>query len=152
VSATVICGDWTDKRGQVHKGCGATLRWPDEKEKAAGLKRPLNPDGTAHNHDAPKAASPSTTGASSATTATNPPAQAQKVKEVGYYDGIQEIALETSVSIVNERLKAGWVILRIAERQGFTVAGGMPALSTTMASGPVMQVSDVCFILGRRAA
>jgi hypothetical protein len=147
MSATVICGDWTDKRGQVHKGCGATLRWPDEKEKAAGLKRPLNLDGTAHSHDAPKSSSASTsTGTSSTATATK-----ANGADRPYYQGIEEVALETRVEAVNERLKNGWVILRIAERQGFTVAGPAPALSVAMATGPVMAVSEVVFILGRRS-
>ncbi len=54
----IHCDDYVKDGKVVRKGCGKLLRWPTDEEKAKGLKRPLNPDGTEHRHE--EAAKPGT--------------------------------------------------------------------------------------------
>jgi hypothetical protein len=52
----IHCDDYVKDGKVVRKGCGKLLRWPTDEEKAKGLKRPLNIDGTEHRHEEAKPA------------------------------------------------------------------------------------------------
>lgn len=124
--STITCNDWTDKAGGLHKGCGVTLRWPTDQEKAAGLKRPLNPNGT--KHECAKAAS-------------QPPTAA---KSNGYYDDIAEVKVIEDEKVANEALKSvdGWTLLAIKER----------TIVSKSLSGQPQTIQGPVFVFGRRKA
>ena len=151
-NTTITCGDWTDKYNNVHKGCGAVLRWPtDEEKRVSGSKRPVNPDGSPHKHaeskpTPPAAATPATTAKPAFTTNGN-----GNNGQRAYYEGIIEVQKASNTSEVNSMLKEGWVILKLdsettyireAENERVDHAEGV--------TYRLMQTSSIIFVLGRR--
>jgi len=150
MSATVTCNDFTDRAGKVHKGCGATLRWPNDKEKAAGLKRPLNPDGTAHpTHPADEAPKASSSAAPSATSSATTGTKAKSFDRP-YYEGITEFA-EVGLKEANSMLKLGWETLKIVEKQDFQTEYTENAFGSTVGRVvPGHQVTVITYVMGKR--
>lgn len=106
--------------------------------------------------EAPKAAispPPASPSQSAATATKDKPGTPTYQRDRPYYEGVEEVALETDVKSVNTYLKAGWVILRIAERQGFTGgAVGAPTAAASTLAPPLMAYSEIVFVLGKRGS